>query len=444
MDPVEKDLKISVGIMDHQREVKGILDGRFYCESFGPFTGPFIAKSEGGKIALFDEKLQKRILSTLIRFISHQEAKFTIFSVPVGDRFHWERKLTCHYKGDLVLRMNREKTILVINEIPLEEYLLSVIASEMNRTLPLEFLKAHSILSRSWILSAFYRKGRSKKDQTLLKKSSPQEIIRWYDREEHELFDVCSEDHCQRYHGIPEGDFKRVKEAIQRTQGQVLMYHDMICDARYSKACGGLTENFETAWEDKFIPYLQSLSDAPIPYSPIRTEEEAHRWILSEPEAYCNLKDETLLEKILPEVDHQTRSFFRWKVAYEDEELKAILREKSGYDFGNLRAILPLQRGPSGRIVRLKIVGSKMSKVVGKELEIRRWLSRSHLYSSAFIIERKGSQWIFHGAGWGHGVGFCQIGAAAMALQGFSAEEILKHYFTKVEIKPGRDCLENR
>jgi SpoIID/LytB domain protein len=214
-----------------------------------------------------------------------------------------------------------------------------------------------------------------------------------------------------------------------------MTYQDKICDARYSKACGGLTEQFDTAWGDKRIPYLESIPDAPTSPHLIRTEEEVQRWILSEPEAYCNTKDEALLEKILPDFDRETKSFFRWRVEYSRKELEEILREKSGFDFGTLKEILPLQRGPSGRISRLKIVGSKKSMVVGKELEIRRWLSKSHLYSSAFVVIVEGDRFILRGAGWGHGVGLCQVGAAVMATKEFSAEEILKHYFRGVEIR---------
>jgi stage II sporulation protein D len=221
----------------------------------------------------------------------------------------------------------------------------------------------------------------------------------------------------------------------------VIAYDNEICDARYAKACGGITEDFETAWEDKQVPYLKSISDAPLPLRRVGTEEEAARWILSEPEAYCNTKDERLLEQILPDFDRETTEFFRWKIEYSREDLEEILRTKSGIDFGTLQEITPLARGPSGRISRLKIVGSKRSMVVGKELEIRRWFSRTHLYSSAFIVTAtrdasgEAQTFTFHGAGWGHGVGLCQIGAAVMATRGFSAERILKHYFQGVEIR---------
>jgi len=221
----------------------------------------------------------------------------------------------------------------------------------------------------------------------------------------------------------------------------VITYQDEICDARYSKACGGITEDFSTAWDNKRIPYLRSISDAPVPHHPIGTEEEASRWVLSAPEAYCHTKDESLLGTILPDFDRETKSFFRWTIEYSREELEEILQEKSGFNFGILKEIVPLHRGSSGRISRLKIVGSKISMVVGKELEIRRWFSRSHLYSSAFLVavnynlHGEADRFTLHGAGWGHGVGLCQIGAAVMAAQGFSAEQILRHYFTGVEIR---------
>jgi SpoIID/LytB domain protein len=260
-------------------------------------------------------------------------------------------------------------------------------------------------------------------------------VIRWYDREEHALFDVCADDHCQRYQGITRIVSKQAEEAVRETQGIVITYQDKICDARYSKACGGLTENFDTAWDDKRVPYLESISDAPISHHPLRTEGEASTWILSAPDAYCNTNDERLLEKILPDLDRETKTFFRWRVEYSRTELEEILREKSGLNFGTLKEIIPITRGPSGRILRLKIIGSKRSMIVGKELEIRRWLSRTHLYSSAFVVTAEGGRFIFHGAGWGHGVGLCQIGAAVMATKGFSTEEILKHYFQGVEIR---------
>lgn len=426
---------ITVGIMEISDEVNGTLEGRFYSDHFGSVTGPFTAKIEGEKISFFDHSHRKLELFSPLRLKPSREATFTLFSVPIGKRFHWERKVSCRFQGTLILMMTQKETIAVINEVPIEEYLIGVIASEMNSSLPLEFLKAHAIVARSWILSFLDRKERFPKVQKDEMRITDHEVIRYYSQEAHEFFDVCADDHCQRYQGLPKEEFHRIQKAIEETRGQILSYRGEICDARYSKACGGITEDFGTAWEDRSIPYLQSVSDAPFSFPPIRTEEEARAWILSNPEAYCNLKPDIPLKRILPEVDHQTQDFFRWKVEYPQEELEEILQEKSGLDFGELKEMIPLERGPSGRIKRLKIIGSKLSLVVGKELEIRRWLSRSHLLSSAFTIKREGSSWTFYGAGWGHGVGLCQIGAAMMSLRGFSAEMILKHYFQGVEIK---------
>jgi stage II sporulation protein D len=429
--------KITVGIMDRQTEVNGCLVGNFRAEGSGDVSGRFSAKAEMGMIVLADEVHREICRSPSIRLTGQKNSTVSLFNVTIGSRFHWERIEDQTFQGDLILRLRTDGTICAINEIPLEDYLKSVISSEMSATAPIELLKAHAILSRSWLLAALDRKERVKDTPKLTEQPIEKEgeVIRWYEREEHYLFDVCSDDHCQRYQGITKIISERAEEAVRETCGMVIIYQDEICDARYSKACGGLTENFATAWDDKRVPYLGTISDASVPHQPIRTEEEASAWILSEPEAYCNVRDQDLLEKILPDFDRETKSFFRWTVEYSRAELEEILREKSGFDFGILQEIVPLQRGPSGRISRLKIVGSKRSMIVGKELEIRRWLSRSHLYSSAFIVTFEAGRFILHGAGWGHGVGLCQIGAAVLAAKRFSTEEILKHYFLGVEIK---------
>ena len=427
--------KIAVGIMDRQTEVFGRLDGDFRGNGFGPLSGRFSAKAEAGMIVLSDEAHREILRSPLIRLTAQGDSTFSLFNVTIGNRFHWERTEDQTFQGDLILRPRKDGTIAAINEIPLEDYLKSVISSEMSGAAPMEFLKAHAILSRSWLLAGLNRRKKTEETSMPKGKTAEGEVIRWYDREDHDLFDVCADDHCQRYQGITKIISEQAAEAVEETRGRVITYQDEICDARYSKVCGGLTEEFDTAWDNKRVPYLESISDAPVPHRPIGTEEEAACWILSNPEAYCNTKDERLLEKILPDFDRETKGFFRWTIEYSREELEEILREKSGFDFGTLQEIVPLGRGPSGRISRLKIVGSKRSVVVGKELEIRRWFSRTHLYSSAFLVTVKAGRFIFHGAGWGHGVGLCQIGAAVMATQGFSAEEILRHYFRGVTIQ---------
>ena len=428
---------ISIGIMDHMTEVTGRMEGNFYGDGFGPMSGRFSAKATSGMVVLTDEHSHEISRAPLIRLTAHKDSTFSLFHVIVGKRFHWERREDQTFQGDLILLPREDGTTTAINEIGLEDYLKSVISSEMSGDAPIEFLMAHAILSRSWLLKALDRKKQTKETSTSAGKVAEKEgeVVRWYKQEDHDLFDVCADDHCQRYQGITKIISDRAEEAVRKTSGRVITYQDEICDARYSKACGGLTEDFETAWEDKQVPCLVSISDAPVPHRPIGTEEEAVRWILSEPEAYCNTKDERLLGKILPDFDRETKGFFRWTIEYSRKELEEILREKSGFDFGTLKEIVPLRRGPSGRIFRLKIVGSKRTMVVGKELEIRRWLSRSHLYSSAFFVMVEAERFILQGGGWGHGVGLCQIGAAVMATRGFSAEEILRHYFRGIEIK---------
>jgi len=427
--------KISVGIMDRQTEISGRLEKNFRGEGFGPVSGWFSAKRDAGTIFLFDHKHCEICSSPSIKLTAQEGSTFSLLNVTIGNRFHWERKEEQTFHGDLILKLRKDGTIVVINEIPLEDYLKSAISSEMSAKAPMEFLKAHAILSRSWLLAAIDHKKKKKRVSIPVRKITDNEVIRWYDREDHDLFDVCADDHCQRYQGITKIVSKQAEEAVRETHGRVITFQGEICDARYSKACGGITENFDTAWDNKQIPYLTSISDTSIPHRPIRTEGDASAWIRSEPEAYCNIKDEGLLEKILPDFDREIKNFFRWKIEYSREELEEILRKKSGFDLGTLQEIVPLRRGPSGRISRLKIVGSKKSIIVGKELEIRRWLSPSHLYSSAFVVRVEADRFIFDGAGWGHGVGLCQIGAAVMATQRFSAEQILKHYFSGIEIQ---------
>jgi stage II sporulation protein D len=436
------DPTMAVGIIDGENEIAGSFNGTFSGDGLDAVSGRFTARALSGTVLVADEEGREIARAPEIRLTVRGDSTVTLFRVVIGNRFHWERAEDQTFQGNLVLKLRENGTIVAISEIGLEDYLKSVISSEMNAAAPVEFLKAHSILSRSWLLAALKRKGDAKERAADAAKAIERdgEIVRWYEQEDHDLYDVCADDHCQRYQGITKIISAHVGQVIGETRGKVLVYGDEICDARYSKACGGLTEKFSTSWEGREVPYLTSVADSVVPHYSIRTEEEATRWILTEPEAYCNTKDKTILEKILPHFDRETENFFRWKVVYGREELEEILREKSGFDFGTLKEILPLQRGPSGRIYRLQIIGSGKSMIVGKELEIRRWLSRTHLYSSAFTVmaERnpsgEASSFIFRGAGWGHGVGLCQIGAAVMAAQGFKAEEILCHYFPGTEI----------
>jgi stage II sporulation protein D len=426
--------RIKVGICDGYPEIRGCLNG-VYRAGGHSLTGEFTIRPVQGTAVLFDAFDREILRGAEIRLIREGMATFTLKEVTIGVRFHWERREEQAFAGDLTFLATGEGTLVAVNEIPVEDYLLSVVSSEMSGEAPLAFLKAHAIASRSWLV-AMLQRGKPALVGGREAPGRPEgEIVRWYDREDHALFDICADDHCQRYQGITGRVAGRATEAVRATRGVFLVHNGEICDARYHKACGGLTEDYATCWEERSVPYLSHAADSAQPLAPIRTEAEAERWILSRPDVYCHTQDAELLRRILPAFDQETTDFFRWQVRFGREELEAILLTKAGIDFGDLRAIVPLERGPSGRIRRLKIEGSKAVAVVGKELEIRRWLSPSHLYSSAFIVctkrdpSGKPTEFHFHGAGWGHGVGLCQIGAAVMAARGLSEEEILGHYF---------------
>ncbi len=437
---IDREPQISVGLMERQPRIKGRLNGIFHTDRGLQFTGDFQVHASQGSVVLSLASGQEIKGPQKIALTVSGKASFMLAGVTIGIDFHWQQKENLEYRGNLKILAHEDDTVTVVNEILLEDYLASVISSEMSESAPLEFLKAHAIMSRSW-LAAMLLKREASVEESGSSMPSPDEIVRWYSREDHRHFDVCSDDHCQRYQGITRSASGRPAEAAAETRGRFLVFEGKICDARYYKACGGLTENFETAWEDKHIPYLTSIADSPVRHKPIRTEEEARDWFLSSPEAYCHVTDTAVLCQVLPAFDQSTGDFFRWQVVYVRADLEKILRDKSGIDFGTLTDLVPLSRGPSGRIVRLKIKGTKRTVVVGKELEIRRWLSPSHLLSSAFIVRTERDtagvpeRFILIGGGWGHGVGLCQIGAAVMALKGFSAEEILAHYFMNTGIE---------
>ena len=432
---------IKVGILDHRREANGRLDGEFTIDGSRQLQGTFSARCENGRIVLVDNNGDIAITGNEIHCANVSAGTFTLHDVAIGLQFHWERNEEQTFRGNLILKIRENGTLAVINEIPLEEYLASVISSEMNGEAPFEFLKAHAITSRSWLAAMLGREERNVDIDPERSIRTENELIRWYDREDHDVFDVCADDHCQRYQGITKTASDRAAKAVEATRGIFLIHGEEICDSRFSKACGGLTEEFENTWEEKHLPYLECISDSSVQHSKIINEMAAEDWILSNPDAYCNTTDGTILRRILPESDRETTNFFRWAVDYERGELEEILNSKSGIDFGTLLNLVPLQRGPSGRISRLKIEGSKKTLIVGKELEIRRWLSKTHLYSSAFVVmtERESDgtpkHFLLYGAGWGHGVGLCQIGAAVMATKKFSAEEILKHYFRNAQLQ---------
>jgi len=484
---------IRVGIVAGRRELRGCFRGRFRTAAGEVLTGPFVltagppsphadgdpsrpsgAGGEAPGLWLQTQACRRFLPPEECRFYPGDQDVFSLDAVTIGVNFHWERREQQTFQGSLVVLAEAGGLLTAINEIDIEDYLAGVISSEMSATAPVEFLKAHAVMSRSWLLAMLERKnlenagdgcGRTPSSGLVVRNSAagkmdgrdgdrvaargggakrgnidheediPEEIVRWYGREEHARFDVCADDHCQRYQGVTKIVSPRVREAVDATRGMVLAYGGRICDARYHKACGGRTEDFANVWEERSVPYLTSVPDGPEDFPSLATEAVAADWISSSPAAYCNTGDTVALRRILPAFDQETPDFFRWEVAYERRELEELLKEKSGIDFGELLRLNPLSRGPSGRIIRLEIAGTRHTVIVGKELEIRRWLSPSHLYSSAFVVaaERddrgKIRRFVLRGAGWGHGVGLCQIGAAMMAIRGLSMEAILGHYF---------------
>ena len=342
------------------------------------------------------------------------DASFTLHDVTIGVGFHWERQEKQTFRGMLRLVVEADK-VLAINELPVEQYLESVISSEMSATSSPELLKAHAVISRSWLLCQMenrQKEGRDKANSFFSFVKKDDELLRWYDREDHTLFDVCADDHCQRYQGITRASSPAVAEAIKATRGQVLMSDNELCDARFSKCCGGQTEEFQYCWENIKKPYLVSVSDP-----------------------FCHTSDRRILSQVLNDYDQETPDFYEWTVVYTQEELTELVNRKTKLDLGDIVDLIPLDRGTSGRIWRLQLVGTKRSFIIGKELEIRRALSETHLYSSAFDVEKRDNRFILHGRGWGHGVGLCQIGAAVMGEKGYDYDDILLYYYRGAEIK---------
>ncbi len=370
---------------------------------------------------------------------------FELQDVTIGINFHWERKEVQRFKGELKIIVEDDR-LTAINIIPIEDYLTSVISSEMSATASLELLKAHAVISRSWLLNKLkVANGKLKvimhPDNTANFELStlPSQLIKWYDHEAHKNFDVCADDHCQRYQGITRASTPQAIEAVFATRGEVLMYEEEICDARFSKCCGGAFEEFQNCWENVKHPYLigqrDSKTETRLP--DLTKEAEADKWIRTSPAAFCNTHNKQVLSQVLNNYDQETTDFYRWRVCYSQQELSELIHKRSGIEFGKIIDLIPVERGTSGRLVRLKIVGTLRTLIIGKELEIRRTLSSSHLYSSAFVVDKEykedekeiPSRFILTGSGWGHGVGLCQIGAAVMGEQGYKYKEILSHYY---------------
>ncbi len=422
--------KISVGIMV-AHEIRFRFFGDFRCrQTERVFSGEQVAEFSAGKI-LFDGENHAEIL---FEPLDETHAIFELQNVTIGVDFHWERKENQQFKGALKLIVENEK-LTAVNLIGVEDYLFSVISSEMSATASLEFLKAHAVISRSWLMQPIFEKNLSVHHQQTVEREG--EFLRWYERDAHVNFDVCADDHCQRYQGLTRAKTDLVRQAVEQTRGEVLMSDGRICDARFSKSCGGISERFEACWADEPHNYLQPMRDDDSDEIPdLSQESEAEMWIRSAPKSYCNTHDSAILSQVLNHYDQETTDFYRWQVRYSCAELSELICRKSGIDFGEICDLIPVERGASGRLIRLKIVGTKREIVVGKELEIRKWLSPSHLYSSAFVVDKDSEgNFTLVGAGWGHGVGLCQIGAAVMGAKGFRYDQILQHYFAHSELK---------
>ena len=442
--------QIAVGILS-EKEIRFSFPDEFISSDGMAISGIQQAVYQKGKIH-WQEKVYDELSFTPQQ---NTASFFELQDVTIGINFHWERKEVQRFKGKLKIIVEDDK-LTAINIISIEDYLTSVISSEMSATASLELLKAHAVISRSWLLNKLRIENEKLKnkmqpdnaDSAAISQFSTlnSQFIKWYDHEAHKNFDVCADDHCQRYQGITRASTPQAVEAVSATRGEALIYEGKICDARFSKCCGGAFEEFQNCWENVRHPYLIGQRDSRTEnlLPDLSIEAEADKWIRTSPVAFCNTQDEKILSQVLNNYDQETADFYRWKVCYSQQELSELIHKRSGIDFGKIIDLIPIERGTSGRLVRLKIVGTLRTLTIGKELEIRRTLSTSHLYSSAFVVDKEykeeyreckeeelkiPSRFILTGAGWGHGVGLCQIGAAVMGEQGYKYEEILSHYY---------------
>ena len=431
---------ITVGIM-HAERISFFFDSPFRCAEFPniTFDGEYeVSLSEDGRASFFEQEFDSLHFTPIEeQDYTSEDGYFELDDVVIGINFHWERKENQRFKGGLTFMVEHGK-VVAINEIPTEAYIFSVISSEMSATASLELLKAHAVISRSWLLKPIIHNEHNA--TAVLEQRTEEELIKWYERDSHELYNVCADDHCQRYQGITRARTENVRLAIEATRGMVLMNNGEICDARFSKSCGGVSEVFESCWADEHYPYLERVVDSKSAESVMSTpdltvEANAEAWIRGEYDSFCNTHDKEILSQVLNNYDQETTDFYRWKVEYTTEQLSELVARRSGIDFGTILALEPVERGVSGRLIRLRIVGTKRTMIVGKELEIRRWLSESHLYSSAFVVDKIEKGFVLTGAGWGHGVGLCQIGAAVMGAKGYKYDEILYHYFVDSQLE---------
>ena len=430
--------RVKVGIMN-EPEVNFVLFGEYRLAD-----GTIVTGEQHADVTADGQVAWNGTVADVVTFEPSENGFFELKGVTIGVNFHWERKEDQRFSGALHLIVENGR-LTAVNVLPVEDYLLSVISSEMSATASLELLKAHAVISRSWLLAQIDKNKRiteEHEDYKACEEGGEDEMIKWYDREDHVNFDVCADDHCQRYQGITRQSTERVRDAINATSGEVLTYGGELCDARFSKCCGGVYEEFENCWEPKHYDYLEARRDGEdeMNFPDLTKEAAAEEWILTSPKAFCNTTDAQILSQVLNNYDQETTDFYRWTVEYTQEELSALILRRSGVDYGQILDLQPVARGTSGRLYKLKIVGTKKTLTIGKELEIRRTLSPSHLYSSAFIVERHDvkdgvpGKFVLRGAGWGHGVGLCQIGAAVMGEKGYNYKEILLHYFINANI----------
>ena len=428
----KKQPAVSVGIMGDKR-IEFTLCTDYKCSNGSIVSGNAVVELVDGEILYNGKKYESLLFEACV-----PEGSFWLRGVTIGVNFHWERKEDQRFGNNLKFIVEGDR-ITAINLIGVEDYLTSVISSEMSATASEELLKAHAVISRSWLLAQMAKNKEitTSKSTDSAFTENEQERIKWYDREDHINFDVCADDHCQRYQGMTRQSTTKVREAIEATWGELLKYDGKICDARFSKSCGGAFEEFQNCWENVRYPYLAKQRDSKrITELPDLTqEEEAFKWITGSPEAFCNTTDKEILSQVLNNYDQETTDFYRWRVEYTPEELSALILKRIGIDFGLVTDLIPVERGTSGRLIKLKIVGSKRTLTIGKELEIRKALSPSHLYSSAFVVLKENGKFVLVGAGWGHGVGLCQIGAAVMGAQGYKYKDILLHYYIGASIE---------
>jgi stage II sporulation protein D len=435
---------ISVGLLQSMPTVAIQTTGRFLAGDGAELPeGEYHVRNDGGDVVV-DGPVSGRYAAWSARPADPEAGRFA-FETVIGIDFHWEQKERQSFAGALRIIPAGGDALTIINDVPLETYLGSVIASEMRATSAPDLSRAHAVISRSWLLAQIARRGSAPPSVPGGRPEPGGEWIRWYDREAHRDFDVCADDHCQRYQGVGRMDENpRVLEAIRETRGRVLTHGGQVCDARYSKCCGGVTEDFRAAWGDEHVPYLVPFRDhaeAAMPEPPLTDEAGMRAFIEDPPPAWCNCSDVALLGTFLNDYDLHTLNFYRWTERLDAAQASELVRQKLGVELGRVVALRPVERGASGRLVRLEIVGEQGSITIGKELEIRRALSPKHLYSSAFIVDVEGdaerpSAFVLRGAGWGHGVGFCQIGGAVMAAEGIGYLEILAHYFPGTELEP--------